>query len=1193
MPTEFVHLHLHTDFSLLDGACKIGDVARRAAELKMPAVACTDHGNMSGAIAFYQEMHQAGVKPLLGCEFYVAPGDREERGQQGPHTQGYHLVLLAENSTGYRNLCRLNSLAWLEGFYYKPRIDKRALAEHSDGLIALSACIAGEIPACIIENNQTGAAQALTEYLDIFGRDRFYLEIQDHNIPEQNTANRALLRLAREYELPVVATNDVHYLEQSHAAAHDVLLCIGTQAALDDAGRMRYHGDQFYLKSGDEMARLFGERPDALRNTLAVAERCNVPLRLGEEAENHYPVFSVPQESSREQYLRDICLDHIPERYRFNPRQPMDSLTEEQRQLLERLDFELGVISHTGFVSYFLVVWDFIRFARDSGIPVGPGRGSGAGSLVAYLTRITDIDPIRYGLLFERFLNPDRVSPPDFDIDLCERRRQEVIAYVRDKYGHENVAQIGTYGTLKPKAVIKDVARTMGRAFAEVNTLTKLIPNDPKITLEKALEDSRELRDLERGEPWVGEIVKHSKVLEGLNRNPSIHAAGVIIGDQPIANLVPLWKGSGNEAVTQYPAGPCEALGLLKMDFLGLRTLTIIQDTVDQIRKNREIEVDPRTIPLDDPAAFELLNKGNTVAVFQLESSGMRDLCRRFGVSRIEDIIALIALYRPGPMQFLDEFIQRKMGQREIDYDVPAMRPILEETYGIMLYQEQVMQVVQKVAGFSLGQADILRRAMGKKKIDVMEEQYGRFLQGCAERDIDRQTATAIWEKILKFADYGFNKSHSAAYAFLSYRTAFYKANYPLAFMAAVLNSEIGNAEKLAFFLRECGEMQIEISPPSANTSVLGFTVADGRICFGLGAIKSVGSHAARQIIEAREKHGPFADLSGFCEAVDGQIGKRIMESLCRAGAFDCFGLRRSQVFEMIDEALARAQHTLRDRAAGQASLFDLLADDQKEDVMQLSVPDIPEWDAHELLGYEKELLGFYVTGHPLARYQEVIETFQIHSPLDLQEMTEQINGNGGLATRVGGIVAAVDHKRSKKTQRPWAIVRLEGMQGSLECLVFADSFDQYRDLLQPEAPLFFEGSFKPPADDGSGGGLTVGRIIPIPEAPERLTAELHVHLYEASTDEQKLQAVSRLCRENSGETPLVLCVICATGEIAFVRSAQFRVRNTEMFARALQDILGEKCLLQKPDRQVCTGERAKSNGSWQKGRRRSEEAEK
>ncbi len=1177
MSEEFVHLHLHTDFSLLDGACKIKDIAKRAKELGMPAVACTDHGNMSGAVNFYQAVQKVGVKPIIGCEFYVAPGDRRERGKQGPHTQGYHLVLLAEDWTGYSNLCRLNSAAWLEGFYYKPRIDKEVLAQHSEGLIALSACIAGEVPANILEGNPGAAAASLECYLDIFGRDRFYLEIQDHGMEEQKRANREIVRLADEYELPLVATNDVHYLHQNHAQAHDVLLCIGTQSNLHDTNRMRYPGEEFYFKSGEEMAALFSERPDALRNTLAVAERCHLPLKVGDDMENHYPVFSVPSGRSREEYLRELCLDAIPELYEFNPRLPEERLEEDQRQLIERLDYELKVISQTGFTSYFLVVWDFIRFARESGIPVGPGRGSGAGSLVAYLTRITDIDPIKYGLLFERFLNPDRVSPPDFDIDLCERRRQEVIAYVRDKYGEANVAQIGTYGTLKPKAVIKDVARTMGRAFGEVNTLTKLIPNDPGITLDEALENSKELRQLEQREEWVGEVLKFSKILEGLNRNPSTHAAGVIIGDQPLADLVPLGRGANDEVITQYPAGPCEDLGLLKMDFLGLRTLTIIQDTVDQIKENHGVNAHPEQIPMDDPAAFELLNKGNTVGVFQLESSGMRDLCRRFGVARIEDIIALIALYRPGPMQFLDEFIQRKLGQREIDYDVPQMEPILAETYGIMLYQEQVMQVVQQVAGFSLGQADILRRAMGKKKIEVMRKEKERFIKGCAENNIDEKTANTIWEKVAKFAEYGFNKSHSAAYAFLSYRTAYYKANYPKEFMAAVLNSEIGNADKLAFFIRECREMKIEIAPPDVNTSGWSFTVDGDRICFGLGAVKGVGAQAAEQIISARDEHGAFENLLDFCETVGCKLNKRVLENLCRAGAFDSFGWRRSQVFAMLDEAMARGQRQLRDRTAGQGSLFDML-DDQQKGQLGMEPPDIPEWEAHDLLRCEKELLGFYVTGHPLSRYSEIIDIFQLHSPLEMQQKEQQPQVNGNLNTRVGGIIAGIDFKRSKKDQRPWALLRLEGLQGYIECPVFADRYETYADLIQPEAPIFVEGQYRPPPEEGKNGSLIADRLIPMEEAPEQLTQEVHLHIYEMTLKDGKLEDLRRLCERYAGDIPLVLCVICGSNEVAFIRSNKYGVHNTAEFRENVQELLGEGCLIQKPAR--CLGG---GNGSDEK----------
>ncbi|MFO7821773.1 MAG: DNA polymerase III subunit alpha [Lentisphaeria bacterium] len=1153
MNERFVHLHVHTDFSLLDGACQADALAECAIQNGMNAVACTDHGNMSACIEFYTALSKRDLKPIIGCEFYVANGSRFEKNSRDPHVQGFHLVLLAKDFSGYQNLCKLNAAGWLEGYYYKPRIDKEVLAANSAGLIAMSACIGGEIPARLLENNEKAGREALAEYVDIFGRDDFYLELQDHGMEEESTVNPQLLKLADEYGLKPVATNDVHYLQKEHAEAHDVLLCIGTQSTIDEQKRLKFPTQEFYFKSAEEMGQLFAERPDAIRNTAEVADKCNLELKLGDDAPNHYPVYSVPEDETQQTTLRRICLEAIPERYDINPHE--EPLSNKGREIIDRLDHELRIIKQTGFTSYFLVVWDFIRFAREQRIPVGPGRGSGAGSIVAYLTHITDIDPLLYGLLFERFLNPDRVSPPDFDIDLCERRRQEVIQYVRDKYGDDSVAQIGTFGTLKTKAVLKDVARTLGRPFAEGNMLTKLIPNDPKITLEKALEESADLRRRREDESWIHDAFEYSRVLEGLNRNMSIHAAGVIIGDQPLSNLVPLAKGSGDEVITQYPAVPCEELGLLKMDFLGLRTLTIIQDALDLVEEHYGVHLDASEIPFNNDATYELLNKGNTIAVFQLESGGMRDLCRRFGVHRIEDIIALIALYRPGPMQFLDEFIARKTGQSPSDYDVPQMKPILEETYGIMLYQEQVMQVVQVVAGFSLGQADILRRAMGKKKIKVMEQQYGKFVEGCKQNGISEEAALAIWEKVKKFAEYGFNKSHSAAYGFLSYRTAYLKANYPVAFMAAVLSSELGNADKLAFLLRECKEMEIEVQPPDINASGLNFTVDGPTIRFGLGAIKGVGSAAAQNIIDARKEDGPFKDLLNLCERV--QLNRRILENLCKAGALDKFGYKRSQVFASVEDALSLASETVKDRNAGQASLFDML-NNPTDNPNTITPPDLPEWEASELLAYEKELLGFYVTGHPLSQHADTLEIFQTHSIGQLLQSGQEIT------VRTGGIITSIDMKRSKRDQRPWAILELEGFDGSIESLAFADTYEEFGELINPEAPVFIEGTLSD-RDGNEQFNLIANRIVHMETAPETLTSEVHLHLYQASTEDDSLQRLQALCQEHPGDANLVLAVICTSGDIAFLKPEGVKINNSRQFRHAVMDLFGEECLRQKP----------------------------
>ncbi len=1153
---EFVHLHLHTDYSMLDGACRISDLAKQAEEYKMPAVACTDHGNMCATVEFYKAMQDVGIKPLIGCEFYVAPKSRLEKNPRDAHAQGFHLVLLAKDMEGYKNLCRLNAVAHLEGFYYKPRIDKETLAAHVKGLIALSACIAGEIPAHILDGNDKQAAASLQQYIDIMGRDNFYIELQDHGLPEQLTANRKLIQLSSQYDLPLVATNDCHYLKKEHASAHDVLLCVGTQSTVDDPNRLKFTGSEFYFKSPEEMQALFEERPDAIKNTVEVAERCDVTLAIGKKQENHYPVYQVDDGRKPTDYLRDLCVEGLKERYGIDVNAP--DLTPEQREKVERLDYELGIINQTGFDSYFLVVWDFLHYAREVGIPVGPGRGSGAGSIVAYVLQITDIEPIGYGLLFERFLNPDRVSPPDFDIDLCERRRYEVIQYVRNKYGADNVAQIGTFGTLKAKQVVKDVTRTLGRPFAEGNRITKMIPADPKMTLKKALEESNELRQYVEEEDWVGEVIKYSEILEGLNRNMSIHAAGVIIGDQPLTNIVPLGRGAGEEVITQYSAGPCEELGLLKMDFLGLRTLTIIQDTLDLIEKHRGIKLVSSEIPLTDQAAYDLLNKGNTIGVFQLESGGMRDLCRRFGVNRLEDIIALIALYRPGPMQFLDEFISRKTGQTEVEYDTPEMEAILSETYGIMLYQEQVMQVVQKVAGFSLGQADILRRAMGKKKVKEMAEQHDRFIQGCKNNNIDENTAQNIWDKIAMFAGYGFNKSHSAAYAMLSYRTAYLKANYPVEFMAAILSSELGNAEKLSFFLKECREMGLEVKPPDVNVSDLQFSVDKTTIRFGMAAVKGVGSAAAEALIEARKKEGPFANLLEFCERTVSSVNKRILESLCKAGAFDCFGLRRAQIFAVLDEVVARAQQRAADREVGQGSLFDF-CDTMDDNPLELNLPDIPEWESSELLGNEKELLGFYVTGHPFNAYRDIAEIYQIDSIEHLPQLPDQTG------SRIAGIISGMDLKRSKKDNRPWAILSLETTESVIECLVFADAYEKNAELLVQEAAVFLEGSVS--AKDGEDIKFIADGVFPVDEVPIKLVWEVHVRLPQEEVDQSKLNELLQTCRRHTGETPLILTVICDSGDIAFVEPNSLKIKNTQSFRNAVKDLFGSEALLEKADK--------------------------
>ncbi len=1155
--SQFVHLHLHTDYSLLDGACGIGALSKLAQSMNMPAVAMTDHGSMGGTLEFYKQMSEKKIKPIIGCELNVSPTSMSDRDSSNPDIRGFHLVLLAANFAGYKNLCKLMSRAELEGMFYKPRIDKKLLSEHSGGLLGLSACLGGEIPIAIMRGNIRRAKELVGFYTEVFGKGNFYLELMDHGIEEQVRVNKELVLLSKEFDVRLVATNDVHYLKKEHAKSHDLMLCIQTHSKVGDEKRLKFSCDEFYFKSGEEMAKLFAEIPEALTNTLEVAEKCNLQIPIG--SENHYPVYSLPEGQNPKEYLREICLGGIPERYAFDPKSLTPGADPGKDEVIRRMDFELGVIEKSNYVSYFLIVWDFLKYAREQGISVGPGRGSGAGSIVAYLSGITDIDPLRYSLLFERFLNPERVSPPDFDIDLCERRRYEVIEYVRNKYGSENVAQIGTYGTLKTKAVLKDIMRVLGRSMQESNTLTKLIPDkvaegsdSKEVTLDYALKNSSELREFMEKEPWVKEVFDYAAPLEKLNRNRSIHAAGVIIGDQPIENVVPLGRGTGSEVITQYTGPACESLGLLKMDFLGLRTLTLIEDAVENISRSRPgTKLNIERIPIDDKPTFDLLNKGDTIAVFQLESPGMQDLCKKFGIHMMEDIIALIALYRPGPMDFIPEFISRKMGHVSIEYDHPLMEKVLKETYGIMLYQEQIMEVVQKLAGFTLGGADILRRAIGKKKHEEMQKQRDKFVKGCGGNGIAAQTAEAIWEKINKFAGYGFNKSHSAAYAFTAYRSAYLKANYPPEFMCAVLTSEMDAPDKIAFFIQECKKMDIAVLPPNVNSSDMSFSVDNGSIRFGLAAIKGVGANAAKKIIETRDKCGKFESILDFCEKTGGSVNSRMLESLIKAGAFDCFKVKRSQLFAVIDEATKLAAAQSEDRSSGQSSLFDLLPSEERESLVSVNYPDIPEFDQQDMLKSEKDLLGFYVTGHPLGEHAELIRKFSTRKLADILTA-----GRGGI--RVGGIIENVEVRPNKKGEN-FASFRIENLEGSANCIAFNEVFAKSKDLIVNDSPIFIEGFFESRNEETPK--IIVTSVCPFFEATERYTEEIVVILNEGNCDAGMLCNFKNTVLENPGTTPLVLRVTSAEGDIAFIESAKkYFVTSSGKLIRLCEAILGKNC---------------------------------
>ncbi len=1156
MPADFVHLHLHTHYSMLDGACTAGGIIQLAKQFDMPGAAITDHGYVGGAEEFHRMLKAAGLNGIVGCEAYVSPTTRFDRSAHVEHIKGFHLVLLCENNTGYHNLCKLISEAYRNGLYYKPRMDREILRRYHEGIIALSACVGGEIPARCLENDDRAAEQALDEYLEIFGPENFYLELMDHGMPEEKQVNAKLIELARRRGVGLVATNDVHYMRREDAEAHEIMLCIQTGALLSDASHMKFPAPEFYFKSPDEMRALFRDVPEAIANTAVIAGRCS-GVTFDYNA-NHYPVFRMEngQPPGRDD-LRRLCAENLPARYGFSLE--TENPTPEQKAILDRMEYELEVIEKTGFCSYFFVVSDFIRHAKANGVPVGPGRGSGAGSLVAYLTLISDIDPLRYNLLFERFLNPERVSPPDFDIDFCEKRRGEVIEYVRQKYGFDNVAQICTYGQLKAKAVVKDVARVLGLDFEAGNRLTKMIPDDLKMTIDKAVEQSPDLKAAMESDPRVAEVIRFARPLEGLNRQAGVHAAGVIIGDQELDNLVPLSRSATGDMVVQYPKEPCEKLGLLKMDFLGLRTLTIIRNALDLIKQQHGVEIDPARIPLDDEKTFEMLRRGDTVAVFQLESTGMQNLCRNFGVDTVEHIIALVALYRPGPMRFMDDFINRKKGRVEIVYDHPKMEPFLRETYGIMLYQEQIMQVVPALAGFSRGGADILRRAIGKKKEKEMAQQKVKFIDGCAATNhIPRELAEQIWEKINLFAGYGFNKSHSAAYALVSYQTAYLKANYPVEFMAAVMTSEIENSEKLAFLIGACRGMGIRILPPDVNSSGISFSVDKGRIRFGLGAIKGVGEGAAAKIISAREEDGPFTSFLDFCERCGTELNARMVEFLTRAGALDGLKLRRSQIMATADQMMSYAAGRARDKAAGQGSLFDLLGDDGGTGC-DIPIPDIPEFEWSDILKNEKELLGFYVSGHPLDADAEILRAYA--TPLrELENLADNT------PVRLAGMVGAMEYRFGKKSGKQFGVLTLEDIDASCELLLYEralGSAAKEEVPLEPGTPLCLEATVSR-RDPGEKPRIMVDKIHRLDYAPENFTEELYLHFDVRRHREEAMAAVAGLCREHPGEARLFVCLVDENDCVTYLESRN-TVHVTGTMLREFDRLLGRNCYRVRP----------------------------
>src|SRR6266513_1879835 len=1043
MPRDsFVHLHLHTEYSLLDGAIRMKELMKKAKEFKMPAVAVTDHGNLYGAIEFYQEAMRAGIKPIIGCEAYIAPRSHKEKASSLRET-AYHFTLLAQNDTGYRNLVKLISTAHLDGFHYRPRIDKELLAKHSAGLIGLSGCLASEVNSAIQSNNIDKAKQAAAEYRDILGAENFFMELHDHGMEEQHQCNRVLPQIAKELGVGLVAANDVHFLRRDDHDAHDVMLCIGTGKMVQDESRMHY-APELYFKSPAEMRELFKDFPEAITNTLAIAKSCNLEIELGK---SKYPEYPVPAGISREAYLHDLCAKGLEQCY--GDRAKTDS------QPQQRLDYELGVLEKTGFISYILIVWDFIHFAKQRGIPVGPGRGSAAGSLVAYVLGITDIDPLQYGLIFERFLNPDRISPPDIDVDFCEARRGEVLEYVRQKYGERRVAQIITFGKLKAKSVVRDVGRVMGLPYAAADRIARMIPNELNITLDSAAEKNSELKRAIATEPQTKQLFEYAKTLEGLSRNAGVHAAVVVIADRDLSEYIPLCRDvKGNDVISQYPMGPLNDLGLLKMDFLGLKTLTVIEDTMALIHA-REPTFSLKNILLDDTAAFALYNRGETIGLFQMESGGMTSLSKQFDVKKLDDIIALIALYRPGPMELIPEYVKAKKGITPIKYLHPLLEDICADTYGVMIYQEQVMAAASKLAGYSLAQADLLRRLMGKKEKEKMAKERRNFIEGCSRTNkIPEKKANAIFDLLEKFAGYGFNKSHSAAYGVISYQTAYLKAHYPVEFMAGLLSNEINNTEKISIFVGECRRMGISILPPDINKSGLKFSpetvtgigdtgtaVTDlgyKAIRYGLAAIKHVGETAMESVIREREERGDFISLEDFCGRLDSRIANRkMLESLVKSGAFDFVGKDRAELFGCIDDAVSASVAAQRDRLAGQVSLFDEATAPTTSRKRLAS-----RWSDHEKLSYEKELLGVYVSGHPLDAHAEVIAAKNYRSINSLGELDDRAS------FKIAGAIVQVEKKFTRKEGKPFAVVWVEDLTDMLEVVVWNEVYLKISDSL-------------------------------------------------------------------------------------------------------------------------------------------------
>ncbi len=1133
-----MHLNVHSEYSLLDGACTIDRLLEKAREYKMPAIALTDHGNLFGAIEFYKKAFSAGIKPVIGCELYLTPGSMRDKDKNSKDSL-YHVTLLAKNAEGYRNLIKLVSAAHLDGFYYKPRIDKELLSALSGDLVVLSGCLKGEVSRLVLSGRMDDAVKTAIEYRDIAGEGDFYLEVQDGGLEEQKSLNASLAEISKETGIPLVATSDCHYINREDARHHAILLCIQTATNLDDPKRMKFSTDEFYFRSPEDMSRLFSDMPEALSSTLEIADKCNLELELG----RHYiPKFSLPEGKTSKDFIEELCRKGLEEKY------PEPGDIQEKR-----LRHELDVIESMGFENYFLIVWDFVNYARSKKYGVGPGRGSAAGSLVSYALGITSIDPLKYDLIFERFLNKGRKKLPDIDIDFSDEHRGDVISYVRKKYGKDRVAQIITFGTMAARGAIRDVGRALGMSYAEVDRIAKLVPGELNIKLEDAMAKEPELKRLAEADGGTARLMESARALEGTVRHSSTHAAGIVISDRELTEYVPLMKDKDGEIVTQYPMEALESVGLLKMDFLGLKTLGVIQDALDNIKTVHGKDIDIESIPLDDEKTFSLLKDSKTSGVFQLESAGMRDLLRKLEPERLEDIIAVLALYRPGPLGsgMVNDFIQRKHGAIPVEYDHPVLEPILKETYGVILYQEQVMRIASAFSGLSLEQADDLQRAIGKKIPEIMDQQEELFVKCAGGKGINKKTAKKVFKLIAFFAGYGFNKAHSTAYAMIAYRTAYLKANYLREFYAALLSNDMGNTDKLTGYIKECAGLGLKVLPPDVNKSFADFTVEGDDIRFGLGAVKNVGLLAIKSIVETRKEKGEFRSIYDFCESVDLRLlNKRVVESLIKCGAFDNFSASRSHMFAVVDKAVSMGQRAQKDKKSGQASLFEGLEDNDCQGNGNSHYPDIEEWHEAELLSGEKEMLGFYISGHPLVKHEGLVRAYASNTTGAVREMKD------GDHVEIMGVLTSIKAITTKSGKK-MAYARVEDLEGEAEVIFFPGDYEKYAHLLEIDRIVHVTGKLDLRQDEPK---ISAETVLPLEDVERHLSKSAHIKLLSTGIETQDIEKLKDALLNCPGECPVYIHIVDSYNkrEVVMDRNPILKIQPGEEVARKVKELLGE-----------------------------------